>query len=154
MAPATATWQKIVCAVDFSDCARVALANAITLACQNGAQLALVHVLKPPVGAAMAEPIFPPADLLTQLETDLGKELERWRQSALDAGVERVTGDVIVAYDIHHALLDYARKNKADAVVIGTHGRTGFKRLVLGSVAEHVVRHTHIPVVVVPPRAT
>ncbi|MCC6996603.1 MAG: universal stress protein [Deltaproteobacteria bacterium] len=153
MAPATATWQKIVCAVDFSDCARVALANAITLACQNGAQLALVHVLKPPVGAAMAEPIFPPADLLTQLETDLGKELERWRQSALDAGVERVTGDVIVAYDIHHALLDYAKKNNADAVVIGTHGRTGFKRLVLGSVAEHVVRHTHIPVVVVPPRA-
>ena len=148
------TWQKIVCAVDFSECARVALDSAITLACQNGAQLALVHVLKPPAGGAMAEPIFPPADLLTQLESDLGKELERWRQSALDAGVERVTGDVIVAYDIHHAVLDYAKKQKADAVVIGTHGRTGFKRLALGSVAEHVVRHTHVPVVVVPPRAS
>ncbi|MFA1611191.1 universal stress protein [Halobellus rubicundus] len=81
-------------------------------------------------------------------------------EDAAEAAIERVrarTDDIGVAFDgavehgvPHRGILDYADRTGADLVVIGTHGRTGVERFVLGSVAEKVVRLSETPVLVVP----
>jgi nucleotide-binding universal stress UspA family protein len=55
----------------------------------------------------------------------------------------------IASSNVGDILLDVARAMGAELIVVGTHGRTGVRRLVLGSVAEHVLRHAHCPVVTV-----
>lgn len=62
-----------------------------------------------------------------------------------------VEGHVIIASrPVHQEIVDFARNNKADLIIMSTHGRTGFRHLVLGSVAERVVREARMPVMVVP----
>jgi len=68
---------------------------------------------------------------------------------ARDAGVERVTTAMDYGMSIHKAVLRYTREHDVDLVVIGTHGRTGFDRYMLGSVAEAVIRSSPVPVLVV-----
>jgi nucleotide-binding universal stress UspA family protein len=58
---------------------------------------------------------------------------------------------VLEAADVPRAIVDFAHKKKADFVAMATHGRSGLRRLLLGSVAEQVVRHAHVPVVLYPP---
>jgi nucleotide-binding universal stress UspA family protein len=60
---------------------------------------------------------------------------------------------VVDAMDVPRAIVDFAQKEKADYVAMATHGRSGLRRLLLGSVAEAVLRHSHVPVVVFPPPA-
>ncbi|HEX6811516.1 MAG TPA: universal stress protein [Planctomycetota bacterium] len=58
---------------------------------------------------------------------------------------------VLESGDVPRAIVDFAHKVKADYVAMATHGRSGLRRLLLGSVAEQVVRHSHVPVVLYPP---
>ena len=146
-------WSKICCAIDFSDGARAALDQAIALARHNDAELVLLHIFQPPVTTLMAEPMFSSPNVMVELERDLAAELERWRTRAQDAGVARASSEVVIAGSIHHGITDFASQHGCDAIVIGTHGRGGLSRLLLGSVAEHVVRHAGVPVVVVRPQA-
>ena len=57
--------------------------------------------------------------------------------------------EIISSKDISGGVLDFAEENNIDLIVIGTRGRSGFKRLLLGSVASHVVTYAHCPVLVV-----
>lgn len=58
---------------------------------------------------------------------------------------------VLDAVDVPRAIVDYAHAQKADYISMATHGRSGLRRLLLGSVAEMVIRHSHVPVLVYPP---
>ncbi len=60
---------------------------------------------------------------------------------------------VIDADSIHEAILEVAREREADVIVMGTHGRTGLARTIIGSVADRVLRHSPVPVVLVPLKA-
>jgi nucleotide-binding universal stress UspA family protein len=60
---------------------------------------------------------------------------------------------VLDAADVPRAIVDFAAKQRADFIALATHGRSGLRRLLLGSVAEQVIRHAHVPVVVYPPPA-
>jgi nucleotide-binding universal stress UspA family protein len=60
---------------------------------------------------------------------------------------------VIDAIDVSRAIVEFAQQEKADFVAMATHGRSGLRRLLLGSVAELVIRHSHVPVIVYPPPA-
>lgn len=62
-----------------------------------------------------------------------------------------VRTEVLDAMDVPRAIVDYAQKQKAAYIAMATHGRSGFRRLLLGSVAEAVLRHSHVPVIVFPP---
>ncbi len=108
------------------------------------AKLTLLHVWRgPPPGRERAAEAFPARDV----EADLGRELEGWRGEA-----ERLAGravQTIVRTGAPAAeIVRFAAERKADLVVVGTRGRTGLERAVLGSVAEAVVRHAPCAVLV------
>lgn len=139
------TWLEIVCAVDFSESSRPALESAADLARRLEAGLTLLHVWKGPRGggrAAMA-PAAEPRDV----EADLARELEGWKREA-----ERIAGREVrtaVRTGVPAAeVARFATERKADLVVVGTRGRTGIERAVLGSVAEAIVRHSPCAVLV------
>jgi nucleotide-binding universal stress UspA family protein len=75
-------------------------------------------------------------------------QMERALARLRDKGVTRCTGEVVPGYP-EDVILNYARSAKYDLVVIGTHGRSGFQRLWIGSVAERISRNSPIPVVLV-----
>ncbi|MFT6079119.1 MAG: nucleotide-binding universal stress UspA family protein [Planctomycetota bacterium] len=68
------------------------------------------------------------------------------------AGVEQVDMDAVVGSDIAATIVAQSNKHGADYICMATHGHAGIKRLLLGSVAEQVLRHSSVPVVIYPPR--
>ena len=140
-------WSRICCAVDFSDTSRLAMAEAADLARQCGAELTLVHVFKPPA-ASTTDVLAAPVGLAELGTVDLARDLSVWKAEA-----ERVTATAVrtalLVGDPAHELLRHARDRGVDLLVVGTHGRTGLKHLLLGSVAERLVLHAPCPVLVV-----
>jgi nucleotide-binding universal stress UspA family protein len=142
---------RILVPTDFSEPADAALEYATTLAGRLGASLHLLHVFEDPYltgGAFAAEMYAPvPADLREALLTE-AKDLLADRAKRLDAARFGVTADVFTG-PTARAIADYARDNDIDLIVIGTHGRGGMAHLLLGSVAERVVRTAPCPVLTV-----
>lgn len=138
-------WKRICCAVDFSESARVALETAAGLAKDAGATLALVHAYAVP--APVGDFLVTPKDLGQLASAEAERTMKRWQEEA-----ERRCGApvkaAVVAGDAADEVIRFARTEAADLVVVGTHGRTGLKRLVLGSVAERVVREAPCAVLV------
>jgi nucleotide-binding universal stress UspA family protein len=143
-------WKKICCGVDFSPQARVTVEEAAHLSRTRGAALTLVHVFgapKPPMFATDSL-ATPPADEEARLRTALEPQLEEYRAEA-ERIAERPVEAVLLAGKPAEVLARLAADGGYDLIVVGTHGRSGVKRLVLGSVAEHVVRASPISVLVV-----
>lgn len=142
----------ILVATDFSEASRPALVIAAAQAQAAGSKVSLVHVFDP-------TPMIPPAavpaprkmeeSVAKEFEERVIEELKRIRKERL-GGV----GDVEVVALRHanaaFAICDYANTHKVDLIVLGTHGRTGLRHLLIGSVAERVVRHAHCAVLTVP----
>jgi nucleotide-binding universal stress UspA family protein len=138
--------RRILCPVDFSEPSETALDYAIDLAKKFGADVQLVHVYQLPVyalpdGAMMAGPEF-----TTKVTTELSRAL-----AELAKGKTGVTLETHLVEGIpYKEVVRLSEELKADLVVMGTHGRTGLKHLLLGSVAERVVRSSKVPVITVP----
>jgi nucleotide-binding universal stress UspA family protein len=142
--------RHILVPFDFSDGARLALAHAVASARTFHARLTLLHVVHLPyLGSG-----FGPGEGLA-LETSLVEEASS-RLGAIAGEVKRegVAAEAVVRIG-HPAsdVVDVAYRGDTDLIVMGTHGRTGLKHVLLGSVAERVVRHAPCPVTVVRPRA-
>ncbi len=138
---------KIVCPVDFSACSQEALRVAAELARDWSASLILAHVWEPPKWSTGEVMIAP--ELIQDTIDAEEAELENWKSTAKQFGAREVGTRFLtgVAWDSIIALL---RDDPAiDLVVMGTHGRTGLKHVLLGSVAEKVVRHAPCAVMVV-----
>lgn len=138
----------ILVPVDGSDCSSRALDFAAELAAKLGSPIVLCHVLDVGRAAAMSggEPQLI-AGCLDMLETE-GKEI-------IDEAVARVTSGVAVSSRTPEGepveeIERLASELKPSFIAIGTHGRTGLSRLMMGSVAEGVVRKARFPVMVVP----
>lgn len=143
---------KIACPVDFSACSREALRIAAELARDWSAPLVVVHVWEPPRWS-IREVMIAPEVIQDMVEAEEA-ELESWTATAKQFGAREVGTRLLsgVAWDAVLALL---KDDPAiDLVVMGTHGRTGLKHVLLGSVAEKVVRHAPCPVLVVRARET
>lgn len=141
---------NILCPVDFSAPAERAARFAADLASGIGAHLHLAHVLPlpmpampvPELGLAPQEAILPPT---ARLSTDARDALFRLAGDlGIDAGVHVVSGTAA------REIVSLAEELGVDLIIMGTHGRTGLAHLLLGSVAERVVRTAHLPVLVVP----
>lgn len=138
--------KRILVPIDFSDCAKKALRYAIPLAKEHGAAITLLHVVPPDyaVGA------YGGIDYVS-LQTDVGIARERELAAlAIDEVHGGISTDTVVrsgppAIEI----IDAAKALSADIIVISTHGRTGLKHMLLGSVTEHVVCRAPCPVLVV-----
>jgi nucleotide-binding universal stress UspA family protein len=122
------------------------------LANAAGAELLLLHVYEPPGAASFGSYVASP-DLSNQIEQALRagaeKSLSPLVEAARKQGV-RVTARVLRGIP-HSGITEAAAENRADLIVIGTHGRSGFFRLFLGSVAQKVIAAAPCPVMTVGP---
>ncbi len=138
-------WKKICCAVDFSDPSRLALEQAADLAQRYEAELVLVHVYD--AQRDVTTSLVAPAEQALVATRELQGKLEGWRREAELLAGRPVTAKFLVG-DPAGELVRFANEALAELIVMGTHGRGGLKRLVLGSVAEQVVRKAACPVLV------
>lgn len=148
-------WRRILVPHDFTDGARRALEVACGLAKVHGAELHLLHVSPLPPnlpGEAIVQ--VPGSDARVRVDA----LLTRGSQQGLEAIAEPARGRGVVVHvlarttdggDPSRGILDAADEVRADAIVLGTHGRRGLAHLLLGSVAEKVVREARVPVVTV-----
>lgn len=144
-------YQRIVVAVDGSPTAKRALAEAIRLAGASGASLLLLHVTEEPLPLMIEGDWTLPAIPLEQYQ-ELGRRiLEEAAAQAAAAGVQAQTKLVEAAgRRIGRVVSEEAQAWQADLIVAGTHGRRGLDRLLLGSVAEGIVRTARVSVLLVP----
>ncbi len=145
-----ATWTKICCPIDFSETSRAALEEAAELARRYEAEMALLHVFEPP--AATSDLMVTPPEMFEQTAKELERKLELWRSEAERRGAKAVRS-LVVTGAAATEVVRFAREGGYDLVVMGTHGRRGLRHLVLGSVAERVVREAPCAVLVVRPRS-
>jgi nucleotide-binding universal stress UspA family protein len=143
---------KILCPVDFSERSDYALQFAVSLAQMFKAQLEILHVLQPPMpfgagseglGSAIEEIDMEPVK--QQCEAQLARMVESVRGDYADVEGHHAVGVPFVE------IVKRAREKRADLIVMGTHGRTGLAHVLIGSVAERVVRKAPCPVLTVKP---
>ena len=144
-----ASWTKICCPIDFSETSRAALEEASELAQRYQAELVLLHVFEPPV--ATTDLMVAPPEMFEQTAKDLERKLELWKGEAEQRGAKAVRALVVTGAAATETVR-FVREGGYDLVVMGTHGRRGLRHLVLGSVAERVVREAPCAVLVVRPR--
>jgi nucleotide-binding universal stress UspA family protein len=118
------------------------------MASESGGELALAHVWQPPV-YTMAEGVGLAADLINELIKEAEKGLAAWRGDAERLGAKRVTTQFLTGVPWNEVVTLAKSDPAIDLLVMGTHGRTGLKHVLLGSVAEKVVRHAPCPVLVI-----
>ncbi|MBE7176609.1 MAG: universal stress protein [Mucilaginibacter polytrichastri] len=123
------------------------------LAHRIDAEVALVHIVEPVVVPNSTEnDMFPVEMDLVDAQNTQAKRLLDEIEARFSP--ERPCTKYIEMGRPSTMVVDFAKEFGADMIVIGTHGRTGLDRLLMGSVAEHVVRHSDVPVLVVPIRET
>lgn len=138
--------KNILVPIDFSDCSKKALQYALPLARVHGAALQLLYVL-PPTYAASEAAAIDYVQLKATLNDNGEKELARFVAEEVPAEIPAET--LVRMGSPAREIVEAARSLTADLIIISTHGRTGFKHLCLGSVAEHVVQRAPCPVLVV-----
>jgi universal stress protein A len=144
-------WTRICCAVDFSGCSHVAFDEATALAARTATTLTVLHVYPPARPATIAADMlaWTPPDVEAKALADLERPMEELRARAEAVlGKGRVELRLVPGHPAEE-IARLAKEGRHDLVVIGTHGRTGVRRLVLGSVAEQVVRTAPVSVLVV-----
>jgi universal stress protein A len=144
-------YKRILCTTDFSACSQDALEQALRLAEVFGSKIDLMHVWQLPmyvmpdiIGGA---PISPRV-LEDAAREASERELTKWLKTN-QARTKVPISSVLESGHPRDAILQRANSGDYDLLVLGTHGRTGLKHLLLGSVAEGVIRQAKCPVLVV-----
>ena len=143
--------ERILCPVDLSECSRLALRRADELAKALDAKLDVLHVWTAPV--FMAPDVMvgatPHGQTLAQhAQQQTEKSMASFVGHARNAGI-RIESVRILEGDPAHVIVHEAEQGNYDLIAIGTHGRTGLSHLLLGSIAEKVVRRASRPVLTV-----
>ena len=147
-------FQRILVALDGSAASNAGFKSALQLAGDQHASLLVLHVIDDTAMAVNFQDGYMPASYIDSLYESLRKNgetiLAKAQATARAAGVE-VTPILVESKGqaVAHAIIKQARKSKADVIVLGTHGRRGISRLVMGSDAEAVLREASVPVVLV-----
>jgi nucleotide-binding universal stress UspA family protein len=141
--------RRILLPTDFSSASRAAFKRALELARASRAQLIVVHVIEPTV-PMVGEGYIPPQtyeSIEASARAYAKRNLDKVVALARKAGV-RATARVLEG-SAHDRIVRAARSLRADLIVMGTHGRAGLARLILGSVAGRVIALAHCPVMTV-----
>lgn len=136
--------KHILACVDFSKQSTVALAEVGEYARANGSKVTLLHVADP-------QAFIPPQAVLEPASTTDRSAHEAKLASLRDAHLDGIEVALAVVEDHApaRAICDFADEHGADLIVVGSHGRGGMERWLIGSVAERVVRHANTNVYVV-----
>ena len=137
------TFKRVVCPVDFSEASKLALDRATELVVADGGTLTVVHVIELPVAYRGQIPL----DFASEIDRSSRSKLDDWVAAA--ATKTKATVVPVVRIGTPGAqVLHLIGEEPCDLVVAGSHGRTGIKRALLGSVAEKLARHAGCPVFV------
>ncbi len=143
--------RRILVPIDFSEHAEYVIEWASHLALEHSSHLSLLHVYHLPVEFQQLEGAYLPPDFWTNVKKEADQTLSRYvgdiRQKGL--AVEAVVREGYPAT----VIVDEATAQNADLIVIGTHGLSGLKHLLLGSIAERVVQKAPCPVLAVKRRS-
>ena len=145
-------WKNILVPHDFSTGAARAQALAGDLALAHGARVVLLHVTPLPPGmlpTTLIQPGESPAQITVAEYTTraAAEQLEKWAVALRERDVPVEV--VALLGGIAETILDEAKRRHTDVIVMGTHGRRGLAHLLIGSVAEKIVRQSEIPVITV-----
>ena len=145
------TYKKILVPVDFSDVSAKALVTALELALELDAKVEVLHAV-PMTTVAMpieGQPVYN-EDLIEEMLAEGREELHEFLKIQL--GEDPKVGENICFGEPTTEVNIFAETHDINLIVMGTHGRSGLKHLLMGSVAESVLRHSNIPVLTVPVR--
>ena len=139
--------KRILCPTDFSAIAEKAVEYAVFLASSHNAKLQLLHVVDHLHG-------FDNYLILSMAPHEIAERMEKHANKDLSEVVNQIKETVKIQKAVRHGktsvqIIEMAREVKADLIVMGSHGRTGVSHVIIGSVAEAVVRHAYCPVLVV-----
>lgn len=145
-------WKRLLVPIDFSACSEGAINLAVQFAREFDATIDLLHVAEAPLSLpgtdlARVEGVAETVPLRDYVGHDVTKRLESQAMRLRNQGLAVST--TVAIGDIAETIIEEADARHADAIIIGTHGRTGLVHLLLGSVAEKVVRGASVPVVTV-----
>ncbi|MDE1858734.1 MAG: universal stress protein [Thaumarchaeota archaeon] len=144
-------FRNIVVAFDGSRDSEKAVQVACSISAKYGSRVTIVHVYRSPSTVFAPGPGMPVPDFgdLEQAAEETAKGiLTRGLDLALKSGV-KARGELMESSSAVEAVVTFSSQDKADLIVVGTRGMTGFKKLVLGSVSTGVVSHATCPVLVV-----
>jgi universal stress protein A len=143
-------FSKILYATDYSKASAPALDEAIALAKQNGAELLILHIIDPVPPYVAGEDIGG-ADLYMKLEESTKQEAEASMKKLMEKlrKLKVNAKSLLLRGTAHEQIVRTAKNRRANLIVIGTHGRTGLSKLLMGSVANKVVSTAHCPVLTV-----
>ncbi|MDB4905030.1 MAG: putative universal stress protein [Mucilaginibacter sp.] len=151
--------QKILIAIDESKHSEHAAEYGFDIARKFNAAVGLVNIIEPaimPQMTATADPIMGmPMQGVGIEEMELMDIQKNQSENIVDRIINKLAGDMPVTHftefgSTADGIIKCSKEFKANLIVLGTHSRTGLDRLFMGSVAEHVVRHSEVPVLVVP----
>ena len=143
--------RKILVPIDGSEHSIKAAKYATRIAKVDNAELFCIHVITPGIPYGYATPA---ASTVHQNDEEIKDKINSWfdelRNIAKNEGIPDLKTDIFVnVKSVIESILDYATSKEIDLIVIGTKGRTGLKRLLMGSVASGIVHHAHCPVLLV-----
>lgn len=144
--------KNILCPIDFSEFSRHALDHAVAIGRHYGAGVTVLYVI-PPITA-----LYPPMDVAAYVpyvyteeeRAEFQRSVERF---VVEAGSDYPVTAISVEAPVVSEILDRAESLPADLLVLGTHGRSGFERVVLGSITERILAKAQCPVLSVPRRS-
>jgi universal stress protein A len=144
--------RKILVPVDHSDCSRAALEYALFLAERFDAEIEVLHVVETPPGGeehTVVKPDTGEEELLSDLLMQQGEKAATEFLAPFVQGRTIPIARSLLTGQPAKVIAAAAADRQADLIVMGTHGRSGFDRLIMGSVTERVLRSAPCPVVVV-----
>jgi len=146
-------YRRILWPTDLSPLAKAALPHVLALASHPGAELITLHVLATPATYGYPGIVWLPWDQVEKANREAaGRALDRLEKTIKRDRPSLRLRRVVTMGVAFEQIVKAARRFKCDLVVLATHGRTGLKHVLLGSVAENVVRRAPCPVLAVRPR--
>ena len=138
-------FSKILVAIDSSDASMDAADYATAISQRYNAELYALHVIHADVDLYWPHVT---SEFMRNMRNEGEKYLDKVKVKANEKGIQ-IRTEIISSKDISGGILHFAEENNIELIVIGTRGRSGFKKLLLGSVASHVVTYAHCPVLIV-----
>ncbi len=142
-------FKHILVPIDGSATAQLAVDKAIALARAFGSQVTAIYVIDPyPFTGVGTDFAYGQAEYLSAATAEANTAVKAAKKALQAAGLS-VQTSVIEAHTVWRGIVESAVSMQTDLIVIGSHGRSGLEKLVLGSVTQAVLSHTHLPVLVV-----
>ena len=138
-------FHKILVAIDGSDASMDAADYAISISKEYNGELYALHVIRADVDLFG---VYPDSEYSRTMKNEGEKYLDKVKSKAVEKNIQ-IKSHIIASINIAGGIVDFAEENNIDLIVVGTRGSSGFKKLLLGSIAADTITYAHCPVMVV-----